>query len=91
MLNQGVYLNSKDSVSNVVKVDGVLGAQYINLPLSSSSMLPSSTSSTPMPTNTTDANSNTSQSNKNGSIQTIVSKFAGVVGAMFLTIAFYAW
>jgi hypothetical protein len=58
----------------------------------SSSMVPSSTSTSPVPTNTTDPNSsNTSQSNKNGSIPTMVSKFAGILGAMFLTIAFYAW
>ena len=86
----GVYLNSKDSLSPVQKVDGVLGAAYTNLP-TTSSVLPSSTIPAPIPSNTTDTNTNTSQSNKNGSIRTIVSKFAGGLGVMFLTIAFYAW
>jgi len=91
MEGKGVYFNSKDSNSPVQKVNGVLGAADVNLPSSSSSMLPSSTSSTPVPTNTTNPNSNTSQSSKNGSIQTIVSKFASGLGAMFLTVVFYAW
>lgn len=86
----GSYLNSNDSNSPVQKVDGVLGYQYTNLP-GSSSMVPSSTLSTPpVPTNSSGTNSNTSQSNQNGSMQTIVSKFAGILGTIFLTVVFYA-
>ena len=89
---QTVYFNSKDSVSPVQQVAGVLGANYVNLPTTTSSPIPTSTPPPPTPTNST-TNSNTSQSdkNKNGSSQSVVSKFAGVLGAFILTVTFYAW
>ena len=91
MEGQGAYLNSNDSVSPVQKFDGVLGSQYSNAPPpSSTTQISSSTPPPPAPTNTT-TNSNTSQSDKNGSTQSIVSKFAGVLGAVALTVTFYAW
>jgi hypothetical protein len=92
MEGQTVYLNSKDGLSPVQPFNGVLGAQYSNTPTTSSSpVVPSSTAPPPAPSNTT-ANSNTSQSdkNKNGSTQSFVSKLAGVLGGMILTVAFYA-
>jgi len=90
-----VYLNSKDSDSSVERANGVLVNQFMSLPPGTSSSSSSSTSSsTPaIPTNTASGNpgSNTSQSGNNGSIQTTISKLAGAVGAIFLTVVFYAW
>lgn len=87
---ESVYLNSKDSISPVQEVSGVLGYLYTNIP-SSSSSIPSSTSPTPVPTNTSDANSNTSKSDKSESTRTVASKFTSVLGAILLTVAFYNW
>jgi hypothetical protein len=90
MDGQGAYINSNDSISPVQRFDGVLGAQFTNTPPTSSSQIPSSTPPPPAPTNTT-TNSNTSQSDKNGSTRSLMSKFAGILGAVALTVTFYAW
>lgn len=91
----GVYLNSKDSDSSVQRANGVLVDEFLSLPvgLSSSSSSVTSSSTPASPTNTASGNpgSNTSQSGNNGSMQSTISKFAGAVGAIFLTVMFYAW
>ena len=88
-----VYLNSKDSSSPVQKANGVVLGDFVSLPpgTSSSSTVPSSTPAEPSSTATGNPGSNTSQSGNNGSIQTTISKLAGAVGAIFLTVVFYAW
>ena len=83
-----VYLNSQDSESPVEKVDGVLVQQTYSIPSASSSSGPANPSSTGDGSN---AGTNTSQSGNNGSIRSTMSKFAGALGAVFLTVVFYAW
>lgn len=87
----GVYLNSEDSDSPVDAVDGVLVQETYSIPPSSSTLV--STPANPTSTGSVDGNtgSNTSQSGNNASMQSAVSKFAGVFGAIFLTVVFYAW
>jgi len=82
-----VYLNSKDSTSPVEQANGVLFGQTY------SSLSTSSSSSTPGPTNTASntTGSNTSQSGNNGSIRSTISTLGGALGAIFLTVVFYAW
>jgi len=87
--DSSVYLNSEDSNSPVEQVNGVLVQQTYSLPSTSSTSGPAN------PSSTGDANgntgTNTSQSGNNGSIRSTISKFAGAFGAIFLTVAFYAW
>jgi len=82
------YLNSRDSNSPVERAEGVLAGQTY-----SSSSTPSSTVSPPSDAtgSTNNPGSNTSQSGNNGSIQSTISKLAGALGAIFLTVVFYAW
>lgn len=92
----GVYLNSKDSASSVERANGILLDQFVSLPVgvsSSSSSSPAKSPTPAEPSSTSNANpgSNTSQSGNNGSIQSTISKLAGAVGAILLTVAFYAW
>ena len=86
-----VYLNSEDNNSPVDQVDGVLVQETYSLPSPSSTSV--STPANPTSTSSVDGSTgnNTSQSGNNGSIQSRMSKFAGVFGAIFLTVAFYAW
>jgi len=89
-----VYLNSKDSNSSVERANGVLANQYLSLPpglSSSSTSVSSSTPAQPSSTSSSNPGSNTSQSGNNGSVQSTISKLAGAVGAVFLTVVFYAW
>jgi len=91
----GVYQNSKDSGSSVERVNGVLANEFLSIPpgSSSSSSTSASSSTPPSPSNTANGNpgSNTAQSGNNGSMQSTISKLAGAVGAIFLTVVFYAW
>jgi len=90
----GVYLNSKDSGSSVERTNGVLVNEFSSTTsMSSSSSTGPSSSSPPSPSNTANDNpgSNTAQSGNNGSMQSTISKLAGAVGAIFLTVVFYAW
>jgi len=92
--SSGAYQNSKDGTSPVARANGVLGQTY-SLPTStsaSSSTPADSTNTASQPNTSSSGNtgSNTSQSG-NGSIQSTMSKFAGVFGAIFLTVVFYAW
>ena len=90
-----VYLNSKDSGSSVERANGVLVDEFLSLPpgVSSSSSTSPSSSAPPIPSNTASGNpgSNTAQSGNNGSMRSTISKLAGAVGAIFLTVVFYAW
>ena len=83
-----VYLNSEDGNSPVEQVNGVLVQQTYSLPGSSTSSGPSS----PTSTGNTDGNTgtNTSQSGGSESIRSTISKVAGALGAIFLTVMFYA-
>ena len=85
-----VYQNSKDGTSPVEKAGGVINKSYTP---PASSTTTSTTPATPTSTSNTSSNagSNTSQSGNNGSIKSTVSKFAGALGAIFLTVVFYAW
>lgn len=86
-----VYLNSEDNDSPVEKVNGVLVQQTYSLPVSSTSSS-TPTSSTPASGGNGNATgANTSQSGKNGSTQSTMSKLAGALGTVFLTVVFYAW
>lgn len=89
-----VYLNSEDNDSPVEGVNGILNQAY-SIPSDSSST--TTTPSKPTASSNTDGNnnsntgSNTSQSGNNGSMQSTISKLAGALGAIFLTVVFYAW
>ena len=83
-----VYLNSEDGNSPVEQVNGVLVQQTYSLPGSSTSSGPAS----PTSTGNADGNTgtNTSQSGGSESIRSTISKVAGALGAIFLTVMFYA-
>ena len=87
----GVYLNSEDNNSPVDAADGVLNQSFSVPPDSSSSTLPAKPTASNTGGNNGNTGSNTSQSGNNGSIQSTISKFAGALGAIFLTVVFYAW
>lgn len=89
---KSVYLNSDDDSSPVQRANGVLLQSGVAPPSSSSSSSsPAKPTATPDTGNNGNAGSNTSQSGKNGSIRSTISKLAGALGAIFLTVVFYAW
>lgn len=82
------YLNSQDNTSPVEPANGVIVGQ--TGPVRSTTT--STSASTPAePTSSSNTGTNTSQSGNNGSIQSTISKLAGALGAIFLTVVFYAW